>query len=66
MRRTATFIAGAIGLLFWAFLVVAAGQSFREDPVDYDMQDLDVPDPAELVPADPAAPLIPLPVPPAG
>eukprot|EP01036_Dinobryon_divergens_P002146 gene2146-2831_t len=48
MRRTATFIAGAIGLLFWAFLVVAAGQSFREDPVDYDMQDLDVPDPAEL------------------
>ena len=48
MRRTATFIAGAIGLLLWAYLVVAAGQSFREDPVDYDMQDLDVPDPAEL------------------
>jgi endonuclease YncB( thermonuclease family) len=48
MRRTATFIAGAIGLLLWAFLVVSAGQSFREDPVDYDMQDLDVPDPAEL------------------
>jgi endonuclease YncB( thermonuclease family) len=48
MRRTATFIAGAIGLLLWAYLVVAAGQSFREDPVDYDMQDLDVPDPTEL------------------
>ena len=48
MRRTATFIMGAIGLLLWAFLVVSAGQSFREDPVDYDMQDLDVPDPTEL------------------
>ncbi|RKE86328.1 hypothetical protein [Rhizobium sp. AG855] len=48
MRRTVTFIAGVIGLLVWGFLVVTAGQSFREDPVDYDMQDLDVPDPAEL------------------
>jgi endonuclease YncB( thermonuclease family) len=48
MRRTATFIAGMIGLLVWGYLVVAAGQSFREDPVDYDIQDLDVPDPAEL------------------
>jgi endonuclease YncB( thermonuclease family) len=48
MRRTVTIIAGVIGLLIWGFLVVTAGQSFREDPVDYDMQDLDVPDPAEL------------------
>jgi endonuclease YncB( thermonuclease family) len=39
MRRTVTIIAGVIGLLIWGFL---------EDPVDYDMQDLDVPDPAEL------------------
>ncbi|TPP09740.1 thermonuclease family protein [Rhizobium glycinendophyticum] len=48
MRRTVTIILGVIGLLIWGFLVVTAGQSFREDPVDYDMQDLDVPDPAEL------------------
>lgn len=63
MRRTLTLIAGVAGLLLWGFLVVTAGQSFREDPVDYDMQDLDVPDPAELdlpdvsvAPAVPASP----------
>ena len=48
MRRIGTFIAGAIGLLLWAYLVMAAGESLRDDPVDYDMQDLDVPDPSEL------------------
>ncbi len=47
MRRTLTLIAGVAGLLLWGFLVVTAGQSFREDPVDYDMQDLDVPDPPQ-------------------
>lgn len=48
MPRIATFIAGAIGLLFWAYLVVQAGEKFREDPVDYNIEDLDVPDPTEL------------------
>lgn len=48
MRGIATFIAGAIGLFFWAYLVVQAGESLREDPVDYNIEDLDVPDPSEL------------------
>ncbi|MFN3317604.1 MAG: thermonuclease family protein [Allorhizobium sp.] len=48
MRRIGTFIAGAIGLLLWAYLVVQAGESLREDPVDYNIEDLDVPDPSEL------------------
>jgi hypothetical protein len=48
MRGIATFIAGAIGLLLWAYLVVQAGEHFREDPVDYNIEDLDVPDPSEL------------------
>ncbi len=48
MRRIGTFIAGGIGLLLWAYLVVQAGESFREDPVDYNIEDLDVPDPSEL------------------
>lgn len=48
MRRIVTFIAGAIGLLLWAYLVVQAGESFRDDPVDYNIEDLDVPDPSEL------------------
>ena len=48
MQRIGTFIAGAIGLLLWAYLVVQAGEHFREDPVDYNIEDLDVPDPSEL------------------
>lgn len=48
MRRISTFIAGAIGLLFWAYLVMAAGERLHDDPVDYNIEDLDVPDPAEL------------------
>lgn len=48
MRGIATFIAGAIGLFLWAYLVVQAGESLREDPVDYNIEDLDVPDPSEL------------------
>jgi endonuclease YncB( thermonuclease family) len=48
MRRISTFIAGAIGLLLWAYLVMAAGETLREDPMDYNIEDLDVPDPSEL------------------
>lgn len=48
MRRIGTFIAGAIGLLLWAYLVVQAGESLRDDPVDYNLEDLDVPDASEL------------------
>lgn len=48
MRRISTFIAGAIGLLLWAYLVMAAGETLREDPVDYNIEDLDIPDPSEL------------------
>jgi endonuclease YncB( thermonuclease family) len=48
MRRIGTFIAGVIGLVLWAYLVVQAGESLREDPVDYNIEDLDVPDPSEL------------------
>jgi endonuclease YncB( thermonuclease family) len=48
MRGIASFIAGAIGLFLWAYLVVQAGESLREDPVDYNIEDLDVPDPSEL------------------
>jgi len=48
MRRIGTFLAGAVGLLLWAYLVMAAGSTLREDPVDYNIEDLDVPDPSEL------------------
>lgn len=48
MRGIATFTAGAIGLFLWAYLVVQASESLREDPVDYNIEDLDVPDPSEL------------------
>lgn len=48
MRRISTFIAGAVGLLLWAYLVTAASTTLREDPVDYNIEDLDVPDPSEL------------------
>lgn len=48
MRRIGTYIAGAIGLVLWAYLVLAAGATLREDPVDYNIEDLDVPDPSEL------------------
>ncbi len=48
MRGIGTFIAGAIGLILWGYLVMAAGATLREEPVDYNIEDLDVPDPAEL------------------
>jgi endonuclease YncB( thermonuclease family) len=48
MRRIGTYIAGAIGLVFWAYLVASAGDMLRADSVDYNMEDLDVPDPSEL------------------
>lgn len=48
MRRISTFIAGAVGLLLWGYLVMAAGATLRDDPVDYNIEDLDVPDPSEL------------------
>jgi len=63
MRGIGTFLAGAIGLLLWAYLVMAAGATLRDDPVDYNIEDLDVPDPSELnlpevgsVDTDPVAP----------
>ncbi|MBC2771591.1 hypothetical protein H6M51_01880 [Rhizobium sp. AQ_MP] len=48
MRGIGTFIVGAVGLVLWASLVMAAGAALREDPVDYNIEDLDVPDPSEL------------------
>ncbi len=64
MRGIGTFIAGAVGLILWAYLVMGAGAALREDPVDYNIEDLDVPDPSELelpevgsLPADTQEPL---------
>lgn len=49
MRRNAmTFAVGLAGLLIWGFLVASAGQALRDEPVDYDVEDMDVPDPSEL------------------
>lgn len=64
MRGIGTFIAGAVGLVLWAYLVMGAGATLREDPVDYNIEDLDVPAPSELdlpevgsLPADTADPV---------
>lgn len=64
MRGIGTFIVGAVGLILWAYLVMGAGATLREDPVDYNIEDLDVPDASELelpevgsLPADTLEPL---------
>ncbi|WP_159946233.1 hypothetical protein [Rhizobium sp. 18065] len=49
MRRNGITIAiGMAGLLLWSFLVASAGHSLRDEPVEYDLEDMDVPDPSEL------------------
>ncbi|QLF69287.1 thermonuclease family protein [Peteryoungia desertarenae] len=53
MRKIATPVIGAFGLLLWGYLVMAGGQMLAESPVEYDLQDLDVPDPSELFPEEP-------------
>lgn len=51
MRRNGfTLAIGFSGLLIWGFLVASAGHSLRDEPVEYDLEDMDVPDPSELEP----------------
>ena len=49
MRRNGITLAiGLSGLLIWGLLVASAGHSLRDEPVEYDLEDMDVPDPSEL------------------
>ena len=53
MRKVVTPLIGTLGLVLWGYLVMASGQMLAESPVEYDMEDLDVPDPSELFPEEP-------------
>lgn len=48
MRRLITVFAGIVGVLVWGYLVTLGAAQLAEQPVDYDMQDLEVPDLDEL------------------
>jgi endonuclease YncB( thermonuclease family) len=49
LQRNAIILAlGLAGLLIWGYLVAAAGRSLQEEPVDYNLEDMDIPDPSEL------------------
>lgn len=48
MRRLITTIAGITGVVLWAYLVTLGAGQLANQPVEYDMEDLEVPDLDEL------------------